>query len=80
MKTTIHYNIEHPEACNRAMLDIKEYLDDLYPRVYNKFREDYNPCTWTMMDFHLLLGLFGIEGFPVHAFAWDIMANWEASH
>lgn len=80
MKTTIHYDIEHPEAYKHAMKDIKEYLGDRYSNVFNSFCEEYNPCTWAMLDFHLLLGLFGITGFPVRAFAWEVIAEGEASH
>lgn len=80
MKTTIHYNTEHPEACSRAMDDIKWYLDDRYPKVYSLFLENFNPCTWTLDTFHLCLGMYGIEGFPCQAFAWSIMTDWEASH
>ena len=80
MKYTVHYNIEHPEAARRAMIDIQDYLGDHYLKVYNLFLENFNPCTWVMDTFHLSLGLYGIEGFPCQAFAWSIMEAWEATH
>ena len=80
MKTTIHYNIEHPEACKHALKDIQDYLGDHYLKVYSLFLENFNPCTWTMEYFHFFLGMYGIEGFPCQAFAWSIMTDWEASH
>lgn len=80
MKTTIHYNIEHPEACKHAMNDIKEYLGDRFEIAHNLFLENFNPCIWRMEDFHFFLGMYGIEGFPCRAFAFSIMEAWEASH
>lgn len=80
MKTTIHYDIEHPEAYRRAMIDIQDYLGDRYLTAYTLFLENFNPCTWELDTFHFFLGMYGIEGFPCRAFAFTIMEAWEASH
>lgn len=80
MKTTIHYDIKHPEAARQAMIDIQDYLGDRYLTAYSIFLECFNPCIWRLEDFHFFLGMYGIEGFPCQAFAWSIMESWEASH